>query len=139
MTRSLVERCREVIDFLNEKTAERLAHAEALLKARGKERLLHAIPFLQAELLMHQEVRTLWPYLLVIPESEEARYFCEKYNCKLDELGQVLQARIQEMNRFLDVIEKKLQKTYPPGSFWGAIRDELLAKICGEARKVLEG
>ncbi|MFC4769697.1 hypothetical protein [Effusibacillus consociatus] len=139
MTRSLVDRCHEVINFLNEKKAERLFHAQALVEARGKDQLLHAIPFLQTELFMHQEVRTLWPYILVIPDSEEAKHFCKMYDCKLDDLGKVLQNRINEMTRFLDVIENKLHKTYPPGSFWVSIREELLAKICREARKVLEG
>jgi hypothetical protein len=139
MTRSLVSRCHEVIDFLNEKKAERLFHAQALLDARGKDKLLHAIPFLQTELYMHREVRTLWPYLLAIPESNEARLFCDMYGCKLGDLGKILQNRINEMTRFLDVIESKLQKTYPPGSFWLSIREELIAKICREARKVLEG
>ena len=138
MTRSLVGRCQEVIGFLEIKRVERRVHAEFLLKARGKDQLLHAIPFLQTELIMHQEVRTLWPYLLAIPGSEEARLFSGMYGCKLEELGKVLQTRINEMTRFLDVIENKLHKTYPPGSFWIAIQEELLAKVCREARKVLE-
>ncbi|WP_018130842.1 hypothetical protein [Effusibacillus pohliae] len=138
MAKSLVERCHEVMNFLDEKRAERLRHAKALLQARGKDQLLHAIPFLQLELLMHQEVRTLWPYLLAIPDREETRYFCDMYECKLEDLGKRVQTRINEMIRFLDVIENKLHKTYPPGSFWVAIREELLAKICREARKVLE-
>lgn len=139
MTRSLVDRCQEVIRFLDEKRTQRLFHAQALLDSKGKDQLQHAIPFLQTELSMHQEVRTLWPYLLAIPDSEEADLFCDMYDCKLDNLGKTLQNRINEMTRFLDVIEHKLHKTYPPGSFWLSIREELVAKICREARKVVEG
>lgn len=138
MMRSLVDRCHEVVNFLDMKRAERHLHAVALIHARGNEKLMHAIPFLEVELHMHQEVRSLWPYLLAIPDSEEARYYCTLYQCELEKLGETVQKRINELTRFLDVITHKLHKNYPPGSFWLSIRDELLAKICREARKVVE-
>lgn len=139
MTRSLVDRCHEVKEFLGYKRGERMLHAQSLLQSRGREKLAHAIPFLKTELQMHQEARSLWPYLLAISDSDEARYFCDLYNCELEDFGKTVQTRINEMTRFLDVIENKLHKTYPPGSFWVAIREELIAKICREARKVIEG
>lgn len=138
MTRSLVDRCHEVEDFLDFKLAERLLHAQTLLQTKGNEKLTHALPFLEVELQMHQEVRSLWPFLLAIPDSHEVNYFCEMYGCELDDLGDAIQKRINEMTRFIDVIKHKLYKNYPPGSFWLSIREELIAKVCREAQKVLE-
>lgn len=137
MSRSLVDRCHEVEQFLHEKRIARLLCARALLQADDREKLLCAIQFLQAELRMHKEVRTLWPYLLIIPDSKEAKLFCELYKCSLEEFGEVVQTRINQMQESLDVINDRMLRHNPP-TFWMEMRNKLLQKITEEARYIVE-
>lgn len=137
MSRSLLDRCHEVEQFLHEKLVARLLCAKALLQADTREKMLCAIQFLQAELRMHKEVRTLWPYLLIIPDSKEAKQFCDLYKCSLEEFGEVVQTRINQLQESLNVINDRMMRHNPP-AFWVEMRNKLMQKITEEARKIVE-
>lgn len=138
MSRSLERRCQEVAGFLQAKQAEKIQYAKGLLQSSEEERFEYAVRYLEAELRMHQEVRTLWPYLLAIPCSQEADMFCRMYDCSLEEFGEVIHTRINQSHNSLSVIASRMWNTALTGPFWLAMRQELLKKVCREAQQILE-
>jgi hypothetical protein len=137
MAHSFVDRCFEVRQFLQQNKEEKYLLAKELLAAEDDRRIELAIRYLQTELRMHQEVRTLWPYLLAFPTADEAGFLCEMYECGLKELGVDIQTRIDRLMNSLHVIEDRFMNERSPSPFWRSMRDRFLQTICEEAEFVL--
>lgn len=138
IARSLMDRCHEVEQFLRDQQEARLVSAKMLLAADENEKILYAVQYLQEELRMHREVRTLWPYLLAIPDSQEAHKFCSLYGCPLEGFGDIVQARIDQLRESLDVVNDRMLRDNP-AAFWAEMRKQLIVKIAEEARQIVEG
>lgn len=136
-TRCFLTRCHEVLQYVQQKQSELTIHAQELINNPDNIRM--SLPFLLCELDKQKEIRTLWPYLLMIPESNEAAYFKKLYNCnRLSDLGTLIQDQINAMVRIIDFIETKFQGQHAPGSFWITVREDLSSKLQREAQKVLK-
>ncbi|MFC4768017.1 hypothetical protein [Effusibacillus consociatus] len=137
MACSLVDRCHEVKQVLQQNALEKLLCAKTFLQASVDQKLIYAIRYLETELKMHQEVRTLWPYLLAIPNRKEANLFCQMYQCELGQLGEVVQSRIDRLSNSLKVIQDKMVPAASPSLFWSMMRNQLLEKVGLEAREII--
>lgn len=135
--RSFINRVHEVMQFIQHKQSELRFHAQNALNTTD---IACTLPFLQCELRIQREIRTLWPYILILPDAEETVHLKQMYECKrLDDLGTLIQNKINIRIRHIDYIETKFRKAYPPGSFWESIREEMLANVHREADRVLGG
>lgn len=136
MARTLLDRCKEVELFLQAQKAEKNLIAQALLSQQGEDKLQYVIGCLETELRMHQEVRKLWPYLLLIPDSEPTRYFCSMYESSLEQFGTTLDERICQVKNSLEVISETFGQA-EVSAFWQAVREELIQQVCREAEIML--
>ncbi|GAX89406.1 hypothetical protein EFBL_1024 [Effusibacillus lacus] len=136
MNGSLASRCQEVAEALKQKKLEKVWYARELLAAPQEEKLICAVKYLAVELQMHQEVRSVWPYVLSMPDSSEAAFLCETYSCNLEDLGELLNTRIQQLSFSLEVLNDKMSGAASP--FWQTVRDEFLIRLCEEAKNFVE-
>lgn len=137
MASSLLDRCYQVESYLHKKQAEKILLAKALLGADERRKLEYAVQYLEAELRMHQEVRTLWPYLLAIPDNPATALFCQLYQSDLPALGQAIEEKIEQLGNSLDVIRTKMLDAGEASPFWRSMRQELLRRIELEARQTI--